>query len=254
MTGASLIIPHWNRADMLKESLMRLWERTNYKPREIIVVDDGSEAEHVAKVKTFAHLYDKLVELPHKVYPRLTDASYLAGLAASNLAYPYVFCGADDLIYRTGWIQVLIEMLESAWAKTHNVGIVSGFNHWCLPNDAECMAKVIAEPYKSADGKVDGYCTVWGGNYFMRKDFFESIGGFENNLKSGRQGTYEAVLQFKSVENGWRWAVTRDTYVQTMARPDSSLLGNYRLDDKGNQITNEQYSNGVAVGVNWKDI
>ena len=257
--GVSLIIPTFNRHDMLRKSLECLKARTQYLPKEIILVDDGSEPEHIPHYEPLKieGLVDKIVLLPHKNYARLTDAAYLAGLQHTNPEYPYIFFGTDDLLYRTGWIQVLIDMLESPWAKKYNVQIASGFSHWAASNDTATMKKIVDEMYQSADGKVQGYVAEWGGNYFMRRSFFNEMGGFVNNLKTltvppQYASSYEAVLQYKGLEMGWKWANTLETYVQTMALPGSSTLGNYRIID-GQLANNERYRNGIAIGILWKD-
>ena len=81
--------------------------------------------------------------------------------------------------------------------------------------------------------------------------------GFANNLNkgipAGTPETYETILQYKAIERGFHWGTTRETYVQTMAAPDSSTLGNYRIDEGGFRFESQQYHNGIAIGVAWKD-
>jgi glycosyltransferase involved in cell wall biosynthesis len=266
LKGVSIIIPTYNRPDMLQESLRNLKLRTSYEPKEIVIVDGGSEPNHVEKYQQMKNegLYDKIILLPHRAnipVHELTgcvERAYKAGIDNSNPAFPYMLLGADDLFYRTGWTDVLVDMLDSEWAEKYKVRIISGFNHWAAPGDYEKMKQYVPEMYKSKDGKVEGYVSEWGGNWFLNKRFFNEIGGFVNNLKKEKvplqyAHSYEAVMQYKGYEFGWKWGTTVDTYVQTMARPGSSSLGNYRRDENGQLVTNEQFNGGIAIGVNWKD-
>jgi Glycosyl transferase family 2 len=258
--GVTILVPTFNRPEMLRKSLECLNNRTAYQPKEVIVIDDGSSPDcfpyydQMEKDK----LFDKIIKLPQKGYARLTDGPYLAGLQISNPEFDYVHFGADDLLYRTNWVQVLIDMIESDWAKKYNVQIISGFSHWALPGDIITMKKYINEMYKSTDGKVEGYVAEWGGNWFLKKSYFNQIGGFVNNLKIHQvpeqyAGSYEAIMQYKGFEFGFKWANTLETYVQTMALPGSSTLGNYRRDANGQLVTNERYRDGIAIGILWKD-
>ena len=256
--GVSIVVPTIDRVDMLRESLTSLGNRTKHQPREIILVNAGDKNKHLPIYEQMIvnGLIDKIVFQEHKT--KLTDGAYLAGLEGSNPEFPYIHFGADDLLYRTGWASVLVDMLESDWAKKNGIKIIAGFNHWTLYNDYEKMGRYVKEMYKSADGKVEGYAPEWGGNWFFRKDFFREIGGFVDNLKKLKvpapyATSYEAIMQYKLLELGYFWGATRETYVQTMGTEGSSTLGNYRLDNNGNKMNNEQYKNGVAIGVAWKD-
>jgi hypothetical protein len=253
--GVSILVPTFNRPDMLRKSLECLKARTAYEPKEVIVIDDGSDPACHPKLFQMKNdgLMNQLIVLPVKNYTRLTDGPYLEGLKYANPNFPYTHFGADDLLYRTNWVQVLIDMLESDWGKKYNVQIASGFSHWAEPGDTAKMKKIVEEMYKSADGKVEGYVAEWGGNYFMRKSFFNEMGGFTNNLKSSINGSYELILQYKGLERGFKWANTLETYVQTMAIAGSSTLGNYAQDEGGNLKNGNRHRNGIAIGILWKD-
>jgi len=271
--GVSIIVPTFNRPGLLRESLINLNKHTQYTPKEIIVVDGGSEPVEISKYEQIKAegLCDKMEFRPyfpffekrHRMDPgwslekmRNFSNSYLTGLDISNKNFPYVHFGADDLLYRTGWVEALIEMVESDWAKKYNVKLVSGFNHWCNPNDRVKMIQLVPETYKSKDGLVEGYASEWGGTYFLRKDEFEAMGRFKNNVSRPIPWYYEenceVVLRERFLERGWHWGTTVESYVQTMTQP--SLLGNCRRDGNGNPLTDEHFCNGVAIGYAWKDI
>ena len=148
-------------------------------------------------------------------------------------------------------------MLERPWAKKHGVMIVSGFNHWVGVNNENGLKEIVSEIYEGPNG-VRGYCALWGGNWLMSKTDFYEMGGFENNLKKKmlseyHKDNYELIMKYRFTENGWHWGTTVETYVQAMALPESSMLGNYRCDENNIPITNEHYKNGIAIGVAWKD-
>ena len=120
------------------------------------------------------------------------------------------------------------------------------------------MTRLVPDMYKSKDGKVEGYAAEWGGNYFLRKDEFEAMGRFTNNVSASLpwyyQDNIEVILKERFLERNWHWGTTVETYVQTMAIAGSSLLGNYKRDSNGVPVTDEHFSNGIAIGYDWKDI
>ena len=265
--GVSIVVPTYNRADMLRESLINLNNRTQYIPREIIVVDGGSEPGELPKYQQLKteNLCDKIVfrahfpkNMPGTEKMKNLGNSYLAGLDVSEKSYPYIHFGADDLLYRTGWVEALVEMIDSDWAKKYNVKLISGFNHWCSPNDPVKMLQFVPETYKSKDGNVEGYAAEWGGTCFLRKDEFIAMGAFTNNvsktLRWDYQENFEVILHERFLEKNWHWGATVETYVQTMAIAQSSSLGNYKKDNNGNPVTDDHFCNGIAIGYAWKDM
>ena len=48
----SVIIPHFNRSQLLKQTIYSVIQQT-YKNWEIIIVDDGSDAKEFAEIKNF---------------------------------------------------------------------------------------------------------------------------------------------------------------------------------------------------------
>lgn len=250
MLGASLIIPTYNRSDSLFRSLTSLQKRNTYSPCETIIIDGGSSEEHKKKIREMCSLYDGVIWLKHDDCPSNhigLKRAYIKGVEASNPEYPYIYMGADDLWYRTGWLNVMVDMIESEWAKKNHVEIPTAYNHWVKLENVKYMGEL----YKSADGNVEGFMMDTGGNYFMRKEFFRRIGGFEDNIGHNRDN-FETLLTDKCKKFDFKFGCTVETYIQHMAEPNSSLIGNYMYTG-GCPNNNEFYRNGIGIGMLWRD-
>lgn len=106
---ASVIVITWNRLDYSKRCIRSILEKTNYKPYELIVVDnhstDGTEKylqdlQRVGKIQ-------KLV---------LLDRNYGAGYAMNRgierSEGRYLIRSDNDMVYNQGWLTELISSLK----------------------------------------------------------------------------------------------------------------------------------------------
>lgn len=256
--GVSIIVSSYNRPDLLKQSIISLRDRTKYEPIEIVIIDDGSDSKYIEAIRNIKDdcNIDKVLFLPQKKKeePRSPDIAWTEGLLNSNsLKYPYVYFTADDFIYRTGWLTVLIEMIESDWAEEHKVKMVSAFDHWIYPKRCSEMTTIVNKLYISKNGNVQGYAWNFASTYLLDKRWFNSIGKFENNLKKeslpeGRKNHFEFIIRAKIKEFNFICGITIESYVQHMA--EKSTLNSFLAGAKDSEL----YKNQMAVGSGFKDI
>ena len=65
----SVVIPHYNHADLLLDALDAIARQT-MPPFEVVLVDDGSSDENVARLESFAAKLSLASDLPPSRKPR----------------------------------------------------------------------------------------------------------------------------------------------------------------------------------------
>jgi GT2 family glycosyltransferase/glycosyltransferase involved in cell wall biosynthesis len=102
----SIIVLNFNKSDLTRESLRRIWAHTYDRRYEIIVVDNGSTADEFWKLSEFAGDF-QLLRLPVNRY--FGEGNNI-GVEASRGRY-VVFLNNDALV-TDNWLEPLIDLLE----------------------------------------------------------------------------------------------------------------------------------------------
>ena len=181
MTGAgaegiaiSVILPVKNGLPWLHEQLDALQAQHCSSPWEMVVADNASTDGTRALVQGYAAKDPRL---------RLVDASSVKGPAATrNLGVRaargsvLAFCDADDVVH-PGWVESWLRALGDA-------DLAAGLNEpWSL-NDATPFRSAAPKPPPQRD--QFGYLDAAGsGNMAVRRDAFEAVGGFDEELHVG---------------------------------------------------------------------
>jgi|GEM_PF-417463 len=95
--NVSVVIPNFNRTDLLHRALMSVAKQT-LCPLEVIVVDDCSAAEYMTKIKSIIHEFSNF--LPLKLIENIENrgANYSRNLAIKYASGKYIaFLDSDDL-------------------------------------------------------------------------------------------------------------------------------------------------------------
>lgn len=176
MTNLSLVsvyIPSYNHEKYVSDSIKSVLNQT-YKNIELIVIDDGSKDNSVSIIKNLADKYGfKFIHRPNK------------GLCATinqaiNLANGKYICGcASDDVLRLDSIEKRVEFME----KNPNYAMVYGEAIYLRDDDKQI--------YITKNAKKSGFIFddlfrsnfIPAGSVMVRKEVFESIGKYDENLK-----------------------------------------------------------------------
>lgn len=204
----SVIIPVYNDSERLSELLGSLdcqsYGRENY---EIIVVDNGSDEDP----KQIADKFDVTL-----LYEKDIQSSYAArnkgiGLARGEDIYAFIDsdCKACD-----NWISEGIKALQQT-----NASIVGGKVVFTFSPKKRAAEYYDASTNFQFEEKIKrGTCG--GGNLFVKKDVFDSIGLFPQNIKSGG----DVLFTRKATQSGFKLAYAPDACVYHPTRNFSQLI------------------------------
>jgi glycosyltransferase involved in cell wall biosynthesis len=186
-SAVSVLVPTYNRAHFLPETLDSILSQT-YSPAEVIVVDDGSTDDTQAVI---SRLY------PQVKYHRIDNSGVCMArnTAASFATSPYIaFCDSDDL-WRPDKLEKQMELhlqypdikhsftnfsivTEGDWAsETKFDGATPTFFSHC-EKALDCALKCGASLYD----ELLMFQPVFPSTTLMSRDFFYRIGGYKDSL------------------------------------------------------------------------
>lgn len=183
----SVILPTYNRADLIADTVQSLLAQTR-PVDEILIVDDGSTDDTAARIAAFG---DK-VRYHHK---ENGGKSAALNLALSMIESDCVWiCDDDDLVLPDA-CERLMNALEADPKLDFCAGLHEDF--YVDPNSQEIVRK---EPgYSKASQKdeifsdaLDG-CHIFQPGLIVRKAFYQKIGPFDETLT--RSQDYEMLLR-----------------------------------------------------------
>ncbi|MHB0912203.1 MAG: glycosyltransferase family 2 protein [Armatimonadota bacterium] len=209
----SVIIPVYNVASYVEQTLRSVLDQT-YPKLEIIVVDDGS-SDDTGKI------VDRYLTDPRIKYIQQENAGPAAarnrGVCQSG-GDLIAFLDGDDL-----WLPEKLERQVKLFLRDPCLQI-SATNYSIISEDgsntgrlqySECPKDLIADPKSTllCRGAIST-CTV-----MMRRESFDSAGGFDESLRWAED--YDMWL--KVVQNGGRLAFTMEPLTQVRSRPGSLM-------------------------------
>jgi glycosyltransferase involved in cell wall biosynthesis len=207
----SIVLPAYNSADDLVETLGEL-ERQSYREREIIIVDDGST--------------DKTAELAAAFAAGRTDVSVLrtAHLGASHARNSgfraargdIVFFSETDCVYDPGYVEKAV----AALASHPNAGAVcltgaplitrSTLGTQCIDIENKVQHALLAQ------GKIKPFYA-----WVYRLEVLQKLGGFDERLFQGEDRDLFRRLQKAGYEVAWvpgiNWRHKRDQTLSYLA-------------------------------------
>jgi glycosyltransferase involved in cell wall biosynthesis len=166
----SVIIPTYNRGDVVGEAIRSVLDQS-FTDYEVVIVDDGSSDDTASAVASL--LDDGRVQYHLKAHSGAADTRNW-GVARSRGKF-ITFLDSDDLA-TPSWLDRFHEMI--------NNGALVG----------SCAVRLVApsETYLSypEDKGPMFYNAIMkftnGGSYFLRRDLFEAVGGFDPVLRAGQ--------------------------------------------------------------------
>lgn len=209
MGQISVIIPSYNRATLIRQTIENLLNQTQ-SPLEIIVVDDGSTDDSVQVIRSFGSIV-RLVEQKNQG----PGAARNAGLRLATGEF-IQFQDSDDL-YSLNKLEAQAKLLEQTGAD-----IVFGPWAHVFIHDRElkfqtCVLQQSLPPQKInlACWQLRGWSTVFQSLMF-RRSFLAGIGGYKTDMRYGE----DMELFFRILLQSPRVTFTPDTL--TLYRVNSS--------------------------------
>jgi glycosyltransferase involved in cell wall biosynthesis len=178
----SVVVPTYNRADMLADALVSVYEQ-DYRPIELVLVDDGSEEDVEAVFLSWAG--GKIAEA--EFFVQYIRQENLGGNAARNNGIQnakgefIAFLDSDDL-----WHSEKISKQVALLQEASDVGAVyCGLQHVYLGSGI--VVKPEARGYPSGsilDKMLVHDVTAPTSTYMVRKDVFGIVGAFDKQLQA----------------------------------------------------------------------
>lgn len=185
----SIIIPSKDHYDILKQCIDSIFEYTNYKNFEIIVVDNGSSENNRQRIETYLHMCDG-----EYVYdPCEFNFSRMCNVGAAHALGDYLLFLNDDIeLFQPEWLGRMLGHAQrphvgAVGAKLfypnstiiQHAGVVNaieGPTHFFTGQDDE-------PPFYFGWNRVDINCiAVTGACLLVATEKFEQIGGFDETF------------------------------------------------------------------------
>jgi glycosyltransferase involved in cell wall biosynthesis len=199
----SIIIPTYNRAEFLQQTLESVWRQT-FNDYEVIVVDDGSTDETAAYL---SQISDRIsIQTQRNAGPGVARNKGVESARGEYLA----FLDSDDV-----WFSWTLETVAELIAKHDRPALVSAkLVAFREPAELDSVkqTEIKAEIFSDYFASSDRDCFVGAGMTFVRRDKFLEAGGFtprEINLEDHdlilRLGTAAGFVRIlEPATLGWR--------------------------------------------------
>ena len=176
MLGVSVVIPCYNAAKFIRETLDSVLAQDYDGPLEVLVGDDGSTDGSVEIVASFGPPVRLLVKTPHEE----RSASHARNRCLRAASQPFVaFLDADDL-----WLPGHLAPLAETLTARPQLGLVYDKGYYVTADD-RILAPIFAEPHRprvTADELLVENCIATG-NVMVRREVFARVGVFDENLR-----------------------------------------------------------------------
>jgi len=191
----SIIVPSKDRVAILTElleSLRRLVLSGRIQP-EIIVADNGSEDPTFEDVTALAKDFPTPLKVIKVLRPGKSAAANEAVKSADGDLLAFL---DDDVVVEKNWLSAVEEFFQTG-------GFPVGQGTIQLPPSADADVLRRVDLYRTVprleyDATVSRLHSLNGANFFMTRELFDRVGGFDERLGPGASGTSE------DVELAWR--------------------------------------------------
>ncbi len=227
----SILIPSKDNYDILKRCVDSIYGLTEYRNFEIVLVDNGSNADNRDKYSELAEKYD----VKYIYEPMEFNFSRMCNLAAANASGDYyLFLNDDTEIIRGEWLgrmlgQAQLPHVGAVGAKlvypeTGNIQHVGVINIANGPTHAFSNLSDNTSCYFARNLIEYDYCAVTAACLLVSKEKFEESGGFNEELAVAYN---DVDLCFKLLEHGYYNVVRTDAVLVHY----ESVSRGYDLDD-----------------------
>jgi glycosyltransferase involved in cell wall biosynthesis len=202
----SVIIPTYNRCNLLKQTIDSVLNQT-YPNIELILVDDGSTDNTYMIAKSYK---DKIKYIKQKNLGGTIARN--TGISAASGEY-LNFLDHDDL-FLPQKIEKQVMLLE---AKP-KIGFVH-CRYYFIDENGKRLAKVFILPKKNIYKRLIGGCFIWSGGPLIRKKCIDKVGPFDNSVWSS-----DWDMWLNIISNGYKLACVQETLGEYRILHDSTML------------------------------
>ncbi len=180
--AVSVIVPVRNGLPWISDQLQALADQECPVPWEVVVADNGSSDGTLAEVSDWVrdHARFRVVDASARIGP---GAARNIGVALSR-GRLLAFCDADDVV-QPGWLAACVEALENADATrgTYDFTLLGSGRR--------------SPPSVAATGQLAFLPAGLGANLGVRREAFDAIGGFAEDVLVGEDIDLSWRLQIK---------------------------------------------------------
>lgn len=210
MPKISVIIPVYNHAEFLEESIESAYNQT-LPPHEIIVINDGSTdtSGEIAERYKFAHLpgIQSPVRVVHQTNRGLSSARNAGIMAATG---DYILpLDADDVLHENA-----IERFSHAAITNPNADVIApSFETFGLRNDKVILGQFTLDDLKKANRM--GYFSL------IKKSALVECGGYSSKM---RWGWEDYSLWFDLYRRGKSFLLLQEVLVKYRVKENSMII------------------------------
>ena len=182
----SVVIPTWNRRDLIRQAIGSVAAQT-FDCWELIVVDDGSTDDTAAMVKAMNDARIRLIELDHSGV-----VGHLRNVGAAAAGAPWIaFLDSDDL-----WLPDKLQVQLGA-LKASAAGWCYGACEMLAPGGE--VTPIRAGQFLPLSGDIledllSDRTGAYVGTLVVRRDLFQKVGGFDESLANREDLDFELRL------------------------------------------------------------
>lgn len=203
----SMVIPMYNAEDTIREAVSSLLAQEDFRPKEIIVVDDGSTDQSLHIVQSLAKGDPRIVIL---------EQDHAGAARAVNRG---IYHASGDLVglldsdaeVSSTWASILIPEFDDV-----GVGAAAGAIKLANPTSFWARAAGYEVDYrlsKTNGDRVDHLSTC---NVVYRKSVLDGIGLFDTDMRIG----YDVDMSYRIGRAGFRMVLNRDAICRNYWRED----------------------------------
>lgn len=166
----TVIIPSYNRYELLKRALSSVYEQT-YKAKEIIVVDDGSTDETFQIQKDFPQI--------KYIYQKNSGVSSARNLGMANASNEWiVFLDSDD-----EWLSEKLEFQVEFHKNNPDILMSYTDENWIRNGISVKIPKKFRKIGKDIFSENLSYCNIAPSSSMIHKSLLNDIGNFDESLE-----------------------------------------------------------------------
>ncbi len=250
----SVILPVYNGEKFLANAIKRI-QQENYKPLEILVINDGSTDRTAA---IMAEFQDEIRSFHQENQGPAAARNYGLRMAQGEF---YAFFDVDDL-----WVEGLFEQMLDQLLKDQNAEIIQGLIQQVLLTESTTSQNHISDSDANQDIPDKPYRFINLTSALYRKSAFEKVGILDESLMTGEDldwffRAWEHRIRKIDIDEVFliyrkhKTNITRDTqlvrsgivrsYKKRRDRLEGSSIGSHQ--DHHEFPTLAQYMNGTKI-------
>lgn len=204
----NIIIPIYNELEYVRLCLESILEHTTY-PYRVYMVDDGSDSYTKGYLRDFA--------ARHEAFHLIENEQNLGFVQSCNRGMAATPSGDilllnSDVIVTPDWLRKIVRCAYS----DEEIGIVSPLSTrsshlWIKINPGDSIFRTAEKIEELSDANYPDIVTPEGWCFFVRRDCYEHLGGFDSVF--GKGYCEESDYSMRALANGYRTVCADDTFV-----------------------------------------